>query len=334
MAKTALSDKVVKKRTLNCLMKPLLMVFVVIFLEVTYGKIAFADLTISELNFETSSRTNQLNWNIANDLYGQTTPNILSELSWTNVKTQVFDIHARAVFNDRITVAGFLAYGLIYQGANQDSDYLSDNRSGEYSRSNNNASNGSTLDASLALAYQLAKAERWTASGLFGISLYNQYLKMTDGYQTISLLPPDTPPVGSFPGLNSSYNASWKGPWFGLEVDFSISERFSLDGNFEYHIANYYAQADWNLRADFAHPISFSHSAHGSGVILSVGLNYEFSDQWSVGLSLKSGSWSTGPGTDITYGADGTYGITRLNQINWSFVEVTLKLVHPLHFAP
>jgi hypothetical protein len=306
--------------------KLLLLFLLVMLLEIAYNKSAYAALTLSELNFDMSSRASQLNWNIAADLSGQTTPNILSELTWTDIATQVFDIHAKAIFNDRISATGFLSYGLIYQGANQDSDYLSNNRSGEFSRSNNNASDGSTFDFSLALMYQFTKTEQWTVSGLFGFSCYNQYLKITDGYQTISL-PPQTTPLGSFPGLDSSYSASWNGPWVGLTVDFYISEGFSLDGNLEYHIVDYSGEGNWNLRTDLAHPVSFSHLAQGSGAILSAGINYKFTDQWSAGLSLESGSWSTGAGTDIVYGADDSYGITRLNQVNWSFFEVTLKLI-------
>jgi len=308
-------------------LKPLLLFLLVLILEITYSKSACAALT---LDFETSSRVNQLNWNIANDITGQTTPNILSELSWTNITTQVFDLHAKANFNDRFSLTGLISYGLIYQGANQDSDYMGNNRTGEFSRSNNNSSDGATFDASLALSCRIIRTKSWFMSGSLGFSSYNQYLVMTDGYQTISVPPNQTTPLGSFPGLDSAYNASWNGPWIGLNGDCYISKRFSLTGNFEYHLANYSGDGDWNLRSDLAHPVSFSHAATGNGTILSIGINYKYNDRWLAGLSLESSSWSTNPGFDITWFADGSYGITRLNQVNWSFFAVTLKLIHPL----
>ena len=306
-------------------LKPLLVFLLVIILGLAYSKSALA-VSFSELTFDTSIRTNQLNWNIASDLTGQATPNILSELSWTNVMAQVFDCHAKLDIDDRMSLTGFLSLGLIYQGANQDSDYLDNNRTGEFSQSNNNASNGETFDTSIALSYQFVRTERWNLSGSFGFSSYNQFLVITDGDQTISVPPNQTMPLGPFPGLDSSYSAFWYGPWLGLNVDFYISKHFWLDCDLEGHYADYSGEGYWNLR-----PMSFSHTAEGLGSILSFGVNYQFSDYWAAGLSLESSYWSTGAGVDTTYFTDGSYTSTRLNQVNWSYFEVTLKLTRLFH---
>jgi hypothetical protein len=304
--------------------KLVVLFFLVAGFEIAYGDVTSADINISEFNVGLSSRTNQLNWNIAGDLSGHN-PNILSELTWTDIKTIGLNLNARAIINNRFFATGLLSYGWIYQGANQDSDYYGDNRTGEFSRSNNNASKGNTLDASIALGYQFIKTDQWLISGFLGFSTHNQYLWITDGHQTVntpSPFPVTIPPVGStFPDLNSSYIASWAGPWVGVAADCQITENLSVSCDFGYHMASYSGEGYWNLR-----PLTFYHSAQGNGVNLSLGINYELNDKWSAGLSLESGNWSAGPGTDITYHV----GITQLNQVNWSFSTITLKAIHQL----
>lgn len=294
-------------------------------LEIAYSDVASADITISEFNVGLSSRINQLNWNIAGDLSGQN-PNILSELTWTDIKTVQLNLNAKTIIDNQFFATGLLSYGWIYQGANQDSDYYGDDRTGEFSRSNNNAGEGNTLDASIALGYQFIKTDAWSISGLLGLSSYNQYLWITDGHQTVSIVPPfpypEPPPVDStFSDLNSSYITSWAGPWIGVTADCQITENLSVNGDFEYHMASYRGQGYWNLRS-----LTFYHAAQGNGINLSLGINYKSNDKWSASLSLESGNWSTGPGTDIINGGD----MTRLNQVNWSFSTITIKVIHRL----
>lgn len=303
--------------------KLVLLLFLVAGFEIAYNDAAFASTNISEFSVGLSSRTNQLNWNIAGDLSGQN-PNILSELTWTNIRTLGLNLNTRITINDQLFATGLLSYGWIYQGANQDSDYYGDNRTNEFSRSNNNSSKGNTFDASIALGYQLIKTDQWLISGFLGLSSYNQYLWITDGYQTVSVKPPfsfNPPPIGTtFPDLNSSYFASWAGPWIGVTADYRITENLSVNCDFGYHMASYNGEGYWNLRS-----MTFYHTAQGIGINLSLGTDYRFNDKWSAGLNLESGNWSAGPGTDITYDI-----ITRLNQVNWSFFTITLKAIHQL----
>jgi len=69
---------------------------------------------------------------------------------------------------------------------------------------------------------------------------------MTDGVQII-------PASGPFPGLASSYDAQWIGPWLGAEALIEAERGWSIMANFEYHLADYSASANWNLRTDLAH---------------------------------------------------------------------------------
>jgi len=85
----------------------------------------------------------------------------------------------------------------------------------------------------------------------------------------------------------------------------------------EYHLVDYSASANWNLRADLEHPVSFIHAASGDGVVLSLGAAYAVDKNWKIDFMMEQQNWSTGAGNDQVFLADGTVGYTRLNAVNW-----------------
>ncbi|MFQ5737210.1 MAG: TonB-dependent receptor, partial [Thermodesulfobacteriota bacterium] len=273
-----------------------------------------------ELRMGSGFRVDRLDWNIAGNLDGAN-PNILSELTWSGLDIVELTLEARRTIN-RVYLRGSVDYGFIFSGSNQDSDYNGDNRTLEYSRSDNNASDGSVWDVSLGVGYTRwvlrAARGRLRVIPLLGYSFHKQNLTITDGFQTI-------PATGSFPGLDSSYNALWMGPWAGFDLDYK-ADRLKLFGAFELHAAYYRATANWNLRTDFMHPKSFEHTANGLGVVLSLGADYGLSRDLSLVAAVSHQDWHTFEGTDRTFFSDGTASDTQLNEVNWSSDDVTLAI--------
>ena len=220
-----------------------------------------------EFALDAGYRFDELKWNIAGNLSG-TSPNILSELTWENLRTFQLKLSNTTTVKEVIYLRGYLDYGWINAGDNQDSDYAGDDRTLEFSRSNNNSDDGNMLDGSIGIGYRITfGGDTFQLIPLLGYSYHEQNLRMTDGYQTI-------PAFGSFPGLDSTYETRWYGPWIG--VDFKIQTR-EFDSfvkravfytTLEGHSVDYDAEADWNLRTDFAHPKSFEHDAEGDGIIV------------------------------------------------------------------
>jgi len=90
---------------------------------------------------------------------------------------------------------------------------------------------------------------------------------------------------------------------------------------------NFSAQADWNLRSDFAHPVSFEHRADGWGQVLELGWQSATSRvYWTWGVSIVAQSWSTNSGVDRVFFSDGSVGMVKLNEVNWSSRSVNLVL--------
>jgi hypothetical protein len=282
-------------------------------------------------SFNTGYRNDDLNWSIAGitptiylipPLQGNYV-NILSELSWSNLEIFQMEFGLERRIHRKYKIRGTLAYGVIFDGDNQDSDYAGNNRTFEFSRSNNSADDGNTADVSIGFGYNFSfLSDAIGLSPLIGFSYHSQKLTLTDWVQTVSDFGWPTP-LGRFPGLNSSYDANWYGPWVGLELNARIYKRdgtslaHEIIFGIEYHWADYYAEANWNLRTDLAHPKSFEHEADGSGIVFSAGYNYFFNPQWSLDFSGKYQEWETDPGIDRVFGAFGSEGETPLNEVNW-----------------
>ena len=280
----------------------------------------------TEFVFSGGYRRDDLDWNIAGDINGNN-PNILSELTWDDIESYQVKFQGSLVWPRIITLRGSVNYGWIFDGDNQDSDYLGDNRSFEFSRSNNSTDDGDVWDASIAVGYpfRFGQTVIGTVIPLVGYSHHEQELKITDGYQTI-------PSLGSFPGLDSSYDTQWKGPWIGIDLRFKAREiktfahRFETYFTYEYHWADYDAEANWNLRDDLAHPKSFKHDADGNGYVIGAGFNFVLHQHWALNFNFDYQDWSTDNGTSKVFFADGTSAKTRLNEVNWTSYALSLGL--------
>lgn len=296
--------------------------------------IARAEFTESlEWGVHAGYRLDTLDFNIAGNLAG-TGPNILSELSWDDLEIYQVGIAGKvAVGNatvDYLTcVRSSLDYGWIQDGRNQDSDYLGDNRTLEFSRANSLTADDHVLDASAGIGLQRKFHQNRLAIALLGgYSYHEQNLRITQGLQAIS---PGSGvvPLGPIAGLNSTYQAVWHGPWAGIDLEFSPFPRFSLLGTAEYHWARYKAEADWNLRQDLAHPVSRRHEASGArGVVLKAGGRYFLTSRWALDLFAGYQGWEAENGTDTIYFVDGSSTAVRLNQVHWQSASATLGLVY------
>lgn len=278
------------------------------------GRVLADDLKI-ETGLEAGYRIDDFKWNIAGNIYGQN-PNILSELSWKDLKIYQIKAYAKIELDEKIFIQSTADYGIIMSGENQDSDYSGDNRTGEFSRSNNSSNGDDVGDFSIAIGrYITPPTSMFRIAPLFGYSYNWQNLRMTDGYQTIDTTYPYY--TGPISGLDSTYKAKWKSLWFGVNLEGDINSKWSILGSFEYHLADYTGKGNWNLRDDWDHPVSFLHSANGDGYTCSVGTAFSPNDQWQISLKYHYSSWSTGNGTDRTYFANGAIGITQVNEAVW-----------------
>jgi len=280
-------------------------------------------------------RSDSLDWSIGGGSGG---PNILSELEWRDMDIIQLRGELSGTNASGIYFRGTADYGWVLDGQTQDSDYAGNNRSLEFSRSISDAEGGRVLDLSAGLGstFYAGETEQWRIIPMVGYSYHQQNLRMRNGNQVLwdsanaTTYNPSivgSVPLGPFPGLNSTYDAEWYGPWLGTDIFLDLQGQGLAFARLEAHWVSLSARADWNLRSDFAHPVSFEHDANGRGWVLELGWQEAPTiRRWVWGVAVALQSWTTNAGVDRTFSSGGGFSDSRLNEVNWSSSSINLVL--------
>jgi len=284
----------------------------------------------ASVQVEVGVRDDDFEWSIA-DTDGH--PNVLSELRWRDLRTRQLGVTAELAPSGPLLYRVRAAYGDSYAGEVRDSDYREGGRRQEYSRSISSARGGRMTEFRLALGYPLggrgADSVGWSLVPLAGLDYRRLDLHLRDGRQEVNS--PEVPvPLGRFEGLDSWYKAEWLSPWVGIEVARRQANGVAVQLGLELHpLAQYSAEADWNLRTDLAHPVSFEHRAWGYGLVTSLGLAYQTRDRrWDLAARLSWQRWRTEDGDDDVYTADGRILRTRFNGADWRSRAISLSAIY------
>lgn len=294
----------------------------------------------SALELDAGYRQDDLVWSIAGSSDG---PNVLSELAFERI--EIVEIGAGLELRSPTGLEAHLGLrvGEIVDGGVRDSDYSGDDRSLEWSRSENAVEDDDVWDASAGIgwAFDWVDPESGRAARLVpmvGYAVSEQALRMSEGNQTVSepaLAPPgfSPQPLGPFPGLDSTYETEWMGPWVGLHGLFQASASWSAGLAVEYHWFDYEAVADWNLREDFQHPRSFEHEAEGEGWRLALKGTRRLGPRSDLTVGLRLRNFETDAGVDRVFLSDdpslppelrNQVLETRLNGVDWESWSLSL----------
>lgn len=278
-----------------------------------------------ELSYGYGPRDENLRWAISGDITGNA-PNIMSELTWRNLKGHEhyvgLNYSAPSGWMGRadIRIADFRSGGEV-----QDSDYKLDNRQGEYSRSLSATHGSNARDVALLIGQRryLDEAITWSITPVIGVSRNVTDLRMNDGMQAI-------PASGPYPDLNSSYRARFDSIMAGAETRWWFTQTLGLDMKWHHSWFNYSAEANWNLRTQFQHPVSFYHEGQGVDDRWVLGLLARVNSEWTMELShsIRKGMFQNG--LDVSNLANGARQNTLLRDVEWSSAATSL-VVHRVY---
>lgn len=286
-----------------------------------------------DIRFSFGPRIDSLDWSTAGS--GDYHPNILSELTWTDIHSHQLTLEGSLILDQHFYGRGAVSYASISSGQVQDSDYDGDDRTLEYSRSISQTRGDDLWDFSAGIGppFRLGQ-HRLVLAPLMGFAIHRQNLRITDGIQVIAS-PPRTPPLGPLDdGLNSTFQAQWLGPWVGMDLRYKTAQNplrsaMAFEFNLEYHFAvSYTAEADWNLRSDLQHPVSFRQSARGQGLLINGVWSVQVHRRVGFSFGLKYQNWKTSSGTINIYRADGLVRQARLNSANWESTSFSMGVVY------
>lgn len=264
----------------------------------------------STLSAASGYQSGKFDWNIPN---GNESPNIVSELTWDDLDIWTNALQFEALGNEKWMIQLGFSYGEILDGRNRDSDYLFDDRGGEFSRSYADV-DGHTLSARAMLGYRFNLLDgRLSLTPALGYAFDQQQFEDSNGYQAINRIDGYT---GSFPGLDSSYETEWHAGVVDLGLAFRLTKRVELLGGGSFAMGSYDADAVWNLRDDLRQNPSFRHSADGYGASARLGLRYQLADAWFIhGMATYQTQWTDG-GQETIYFREGSQS-NGFNEATW-----------------
>lgn len=288
----------------------------------------------AELGISVSQTNERLQWSIASDKDGNATPNILSELTYKDLKFEHIKIwgswQPQSGYLRNLKIGTEISFVEATAGMAQDSDYDSDDRQDEFSRSHSDSSRSDGKEFRIwikrAPQHEASDTLTYTFEPKIGYHYRQRHLTMHDGVQIINTRSPGA--LGPFSRyLDSFYEARWYGFDLGLETLISY-KKHAIRAEFDVHLFRYYAEADWNLREQFAHPVSFAHWAGGYGRRLALHYTYALSDDLTLSASVFQETANSSVGTDIVYYKNGDSAETQLNGADWESEGISIGINH------
>ncbi|OAQ41771.1 hypothetical protein A5893_01250 [Pedobacter psychrophilus] len=264
-----------------------------------------------EFSISTAYQQSDFKWSIAGSANG-TNPNVYSELIWKNLRGPAFQTSLKTKLWKGLFIQGSVNYSAIIGGSANDTDYADDNRVNPVFEANLQSDKGYTADYLITVGYKYKNKK-------LSISPYLGYGKST---QSMFLLDEN------IEELNTSYKANWSGPFVGFIFDAQLKTNLHLETDFAYHQLGYHAKADWNLIDNFAHPVSFKHTANGFALNGKITVVYTFYKSSAFFIDVQKSFWNTGAGIDELFYDNGDIAFTKLNQVerNSNNLGLGLKL--------
>lgn len=259
--------------------------------------------------------TSDLVWSIAAGPGENYNPDRLSELTFTNMKNRGLGVEigwmARLNENIAFILEGKFSKSDLQSGDVRDSDYASSGRSTEFSRSYAQSDDGSDeyFSATVGLKYRWFQTKGHYISFLLGLSKLDRDINISQGVQYLPLENRGAQLVG----LNSSYDSRWNSLFYSVSTEHAftwgtVGFQVKMHPGMEFD-----ADANWNLREDFAHPTSFAHTGEGDGIEYVFGYSYAFHDQSDIYTQYEIMEFNVADGYDHVFYGDGSSYVTRLN---------------------
>ena len=239
-----------------------------------------------------------------------------SVLDWNTLLILQVGLELEALLEDDegtgFTFAGAFSVGRIVGGDNSDKDYVSGNLVSE----SFSDVEGDVNDWRAEVGYRFRKDEfslgrTWYFDILAGYSQHNMDLDNRDLHATV-------PVNRSFSGDVASYDSTWEGPYLGVQGMLDVSGPLVFYGRLTISKTDFSGVADWKLRDDFAHPVSFEQEADGWGTSMRAGAGYRVSESVTLTGTLLLDAMVAEDGRDRTYYPDGTFVDIDLYEVSWS----------------
>jgi len=259
-------------------------------------------------------------WNISGGPSVSYQPNILSELSFNDInefgKGIKFGYLKKINPGLAFVIDANLTTSFIRSGTSQDSDYIENDRYGEFSRSHAKIGGDDNrhIEGNLGIKFRWLGKPKHYGQFLVGSRIDEISYRMTKG--TIAI-PVEERGQSYLEDLNSTYETELSS----VSLSFSTEHVFRF-GTLGMGYSQFYSKmdsvADWNLREDLRHPDSFIQTGDGAGQSVNLSYSYQIERNWDFNVTLSKTTIDIDDGYDHTYLENGEAYVTTLNMLKYS----------------
>ena len=179
----------------------------VVLASITSHKVLANETIQASVEINQRHITVDASWNTASDITGNSTPNVLSELSFEDVIATPIGFKGEIRFNTQYSQWLFgvdVVDGKFNDGEVTDSDYAGDDRTDEWSRSESDIAGNDIHNVKAYIGWGRER-KKYRFAFLAGLNTSKQSFRMQNGEQLLCNSP-CTVGIGEFSGLNSVYN--------------------------------------------------------------------------------------------------------------------------------
>ncbi len=260
---------------------------------------------IKKVEFNKHYSFSSFDWSIAGN---QNTPNVLSELTWKNLRSYGGQANITMQVNKVIRPLVSFVIEKNFKGIASDIDYAEDDRVGIRYQKDFDSKAG--YYSRLSLLHPLTSRE-------------NLFIGISSSLQRLNLFHKDM-------AKSSFYSATWFGVEGKLSNTIYNQKRFSIKTNNSIRLSRYVARANWIGRADLMHPVSFRHYTYTGELESSVRFLFELYRNLSLGGGGLLQLQKSLKGDDLLFFSNGDVAKTQLNGVNGrrltGFLSINIKL--------
>lgn len=270
-----------------------------------------------------------LTWHIAGNGV-----NILSQLDYKQVTGTTYGL--KAELSDSVPIKKYDHWKVlarlningtdISDGQYRDSDYNGNNRTEEFSRSIGDVPGDSLENFTIGFGLDYPLTDNHHLRAWWGAFNSEQHINFRNATQIISS-PPSNVALGPLEGLDSDYATDWDGYWSAFGWHYHL-KKVTLNIEAQGLWGQYYGIGRWNLRNDFAQPLSFFHSADMRGWRVNTSALVALNPQWSLEAGIRYGELTSSSGVDVTYFSSGMVTEALFNGAQWKTLNWHLGLAY------
>lgn len=234
-----------------------------------------------------------LEWAVAGNIEGNS-PNVLSELRWTNLSAANYQILA-SFKAGKINYFFHSSLSPNITGQVQDIDYAEDDRVSPIYNEVFSSTAGNKFRTEMGIKTQLKNILQIST----GIRYRNQRLFLNQESGRI----------------RSYYNSRWTGVFLGFDKEVRLHESIAMSLYLDADLSRYYGYGNWKLRNELLHPKSFVHQALSYGFNGAVKTNLQLNKRIGLHAILEGNYTDSFHGKDILYFQDGYSTSTQLNGV-------------------